>query len=106
VASLAPYIDVSFDFWSPEQIGLTRNSKTIVAGRGVVHVIASDLMLGAIPTGPLVRIESISRQLAGQDLPLWICFVAANMPTFASLAALSGLCMAAERMVSLTRSRR
>ena len=48
-------------------------------------------MLGAVATKEMVR--TVGHNLDYDHLPLWKCFVASDMPPFASLAALSGFGM-------------
>jgi hypothetical protein len=91
LTSLAPELDISVNLRCPEQVGLTSKSQRFVTWSRAVHVVASDLMLRAITTKRMVR--NIDHDLEYDHSPLWKCLVATNVPSFASLATLSGLRM-------------
>lgn len=98
-SSLSPDVDRRLNFWRPEQIGLLRRLRRFWHhGSGTVHVIAPNLMLGAIAT----MICQCARRCRGgqRALPLRECFITANVSPLTCFASFARLGMAAPRRTS------
>lgn len=99
LSGLPPQLHSSFDFWSPQEIGLQRSLWRVGHhGGGAVHVIAPNLVFGAIAAVSMSAFETC--QTSFENAPLWECLITANMSPLASLAALSGLGVTAPRGAS------
>ena len=94
LSRLSPELDGGLDLRRPEQVGLLgRLRRFWHHGSWTVHVVAADLVLGAVAAGMKLACGALTKSC--WCLPLRECFITANMPPLARLASFSGLGMAA-----------
>jgi hypothetical protein len=94
LSRLSPEFDGGLDLGRPEQVGLLgRLRRFRHHGSRAIHVVAADLVLGAVAAG--LALAHGTQTKTCWCLPLRECFITANMPPLARLASLSRLGMAA-----------
>ncbi len=84
VAGLLPLLDLALCPWSNGHDSLFRAILRFGLGSNVLHIVTSDLMLGAVPAA--LQLACVGPHGMMNEIPLWEGLVATNVSPFARFA--------------------